>query len=911
MGSPAGTRQSLGRDTTSDESELTVKWKTSDLRESETILVGALAFSAASQQIVGAVGDTLVILNADGTLRTRRDYRPLFPGDVRLILGGLFDPSNGGPFTSGKPRFIGVGIERQTTGPVDSLWAFLADTNGNPIKQIKIAPPLATTDDNRTVSVVPVASYQVSGREPVILAMVSQARFAPSGGDTLANGLYRFEIGGHSLFEAGKLLERYPIAPDPYAAHPALVYDPATSLHYIMPSTSTYTFAPPVTATPTATPPVNGAPTSTDRAASIDLVDSGGRLLNIETLWLPTPPDPPISAASRSYAATLYNSPSAGGNYFRIITLDHADPAPGSPSILMKSAFSGGSEEFGSFSDTAIRNVGWRIVTADLDGDVTNSGLPERQQYPNNFLDEIVAARQRNDDADVAGNHLEVFRWNERDGNILTRFASQRFDGRLLAAGDLVRDPFDRQELVIAAGDSVSILQFLPYKDPEFGSLNEKFFRTVRTFHVGAPVRSVAIADIDGDLGNDLVVVTGRATWAFGVRAPGVFGPPRPSRPAICRGDSVTLQWNRRTGGGGEGIDVVLMGPRGDSTIVRARPSQPGPDSIRISTGTLAEGAYRFRIVDLSAPEITDTSSAFSISAPEITGLFPRVSEARFGDRVIVQGEVECVRQVALQISLGEAPFATPDGSDVRLDDTTVVAAFDLLCSAELRCGAVDRIPLRIRLTTPDGLIVSDTVTLTVPLPQRDIALEPGDTSRSRDRQVTFTPGDFSCREISVQISENGATWRRLPSATRDSGRYALSIPDELSGEIRLRLCCESGDDASCEFAAARLEVSRLADGDYIAPNPFDPTAGETAGRARIVYTLVKGGSVTISVYDASRTLVRRLVDGQDQQAGRHIARWDGMSGEGRIASNGAYICLIESSLGDRIVLPLYVLKRR
>lgn len=911
LGSPEGTRQCLGRDTTTDEAELEVKWKTGDLRGSATILVGALASSTLRQQVVGLVGDTLVILNADGILRTRRDYSASFSGDYRLILGGLFDPTNGGPFSAGKPRFIGVGVERRSAGPSDSLWAFLADSAGNPVKQIKIPPPTASTEDNRLVVLIPITAYQATAREPAVLAIVTQPRFAPAGTDTLANGVVRFEIGGHNLFEVGRLIERYPIAPDPYPSHPALIFDPATLLRYVVVSTRTYSFSPPLTATPPPDPPVNGTSTATDRAVSIDLVDSGGRFRNVETLPLPAPPDPAVPATGRSYVATLYNSSSAGGDYFRVVTRDHSDNAPGTPSIVMKSAFTGGSQEFGTYADGAVRNVGWRIVTADLDGDVTNNGLPERQQYPNNFLDEVVAARQRDDDADITGNRLEIFRWNERDGNVLTRFASQRFDGRLLAAGDLVKDQFDRQELVIAAGDSVTILQMLPYKDPGFGELNEKFFRTIRTFHLGATVRSAAIADIDGDLGNDLIVVTDRATWAFGIRTPGSFGPPTPSAIDICRGDSLTLRWRRRIGGGEEGVDVILMGPVGDSTIASVRPSRPGPDSIRIATNNMREGTYRFRIADLGAPGIADTATPFRITAPAIFGVAGDGSEVRFGDRVTVRGRLHCVDDVLIQTSIGQNPWTIPEGSDVRIEDSTVTAGFDLVCGEEYRCGAARTVPLRARLVTPDGVVVSDTVTWLVPLPMRRITLEPGDTSRSRDRLITYSPADFACGQVAVRISQDGTTWRRLPPATRDSGRYTLTIPDEFSGEIRIRLCCESGADASCEYASATLEVSRLADGDYIAPNPFDPTAGEAGGRARIVYNLTIGGNVTVSIFDASRTLVRRIVDGENQESGRHIARWDGMNGEGRIVSNGAYICLIESSRGDRIVLPLYVLKKR
>jgi len=912
MGSPEGTRQSLGLDDTTDERALVVKWRTTALRGSRALLVGNLASTIGRQQIVGVTGDTLVILESNGAVRARRDYRSYFPSGYEVILGGLLDPGNAGLFTAGKPRYIAVGIERRSEGPGDSLWAFLADTTGTPVKQIKVAPPQALAPDNRLTALVPIAAYQPIASEPVLLATLSQNRFSPNGEDKLANALVRFQIGSHGLFEVGRKTEEYQIAPRPHRFHPSLIFDPATLLHYVILSTQTYSFAPPVTATPTATPPVNGRPTTSDRIYSIDLADDAGRFRNVETMAFPPEPAPAVAGGGGSYAATLYNSPVAGGAYFRIVTRDHSPGAPGQPSIALTDAFAATTTDYGSYTDPAVRDVGWRIVTANLDGELTNSGLPERQQYPNNAGDEIIAARQSDDDASIADNHLEVFRWNERDGNILTRFASQAFNGRLMASGDLVRDIFDRQEVVVAAGDSISILQLLPYKDPNFGALNRNFFRVVHVARLDGPVVSVAIADIEGDGGNDLIVVTTESTWAIGLRTPAPFGPPTPSATEVCSGDSITLRWNRRVGGGELGVDVSLLGPAGESLAAAGRVSSAGPDSLTIATEGLVAGSYRIRCVDRAIAQVADTSGPFTVVARRLHGLRLDAADIRFGDRLTATGSQRCVDSVRIETSLGDAPWSTPNGSVVEQQDTNVTARFDVICASDLRCGAADTVQLRLRLVSSDGRVVSDTLTRMLPLPRRDVRLEPGDTSRSRDRIVHFNTADFPCRSINVEISEDGSIWRRLPGANRDSGQYGLSIPEEFSGEIRLRLCCAEGVEASCEYALTRLEVSRLAEGDYVSPNPFDPSGGElSGGGARLVYTLKHGGEVTVSIFDASRTLTRRLEEGREQNPGRHIVRWDGRNQEGGIVANGAYICLIESSLGDRIVLPLYVIKRR
>lgn len=911
QGSPEGTRRALGTDQVTAASMLTVKWRTTRLSGAQTILVGALGSSTVLQQIVGTMSDTLITLDAKGDVMVRRPYQQLFPTPIRLMLAGLVDPQNGGLFTAGKPRFVALGIERESMGPTDSLWAFLADTAGNPIKQLKIAPPAASTAANRRAALIPIATYQTAGNEPAVLATLSQPMFRPSGTDSVANGLLRFEIAGHGLFETGRLRERYPIAPCPDIAHPALLFDPASLLHYAILSTRTYDFSPPVQVMPDPAPPVNGAPTSTDHPCSIDLVDSAGRLSNVETVPLPLPPAPPAGGHVRSHAATLFNSPVSGGEYFRVIVHNYSSTDPGVPTILLKRAFSAGASDLGSFADPAIRNVGYRIAACNLDGETTNSGLPERQQFPNNAGDELVAAQQREDDADIADNHLEVFRWNERDGNVLTRFASQSFDGRLLAAGDLVMDQYDRQEVVVSAGDSVSILQLLPYKDPSFGALNANYLRVVHVFKLDGRVTAAAIADIDGDGGNDLVVTTERATWALGLRQPAAFGVLTPSQTSVCRGDSITLRWNRRVGGGEAGVDVSLLGSWGGIDVILNRSSGIGPDSVTIATSDVPEGTYRFVVSDRAVRSVSDTSTPFSIFDRSISSFVLDAPTPRFGDRVRFQGAVHCVDDLVLEVMLGNGEWTTPSTLSLERVDSGVTGSFDIECSEEWRCPTVDSVALRLRLRSPNGEVVSDTLVLSIPLLKRPIRLAPGDTSLSRDRILTFAPADFVCPSVAVHVSNDGLNWRRLPDATRDSGRYTLSVPDEFSGRIKVRLCCESGPVTSCEFGLVSMEVSKLGEGDYIAPNPFDPTHPQTEAGARVVYNLVRGGSVTVSVFDASRTLVRRLVDGVDEPSGRHVVHWDGRNEAGRIVANGAYICLVESSLGDRIVLPFYVLKRR
>ncbi len=69
-----------------------------------------------------------------------------------------------------------------------------------------------------------------------------------------------------------------------------------------------------------------------------------------------------------------------------------------------------------------------------------------------------------------------------------------------------------------------------------------------------------------------------------------------------------------------------------------------------------------------------------------------------------------------------------------------------------------------------------------------------------------------------------------------------------------------------------------------VAPNPFNP-------RTMVRYELASAEVVTLRIYDAAGRLVRTLLDGAPQPAGRHEATWDGCTDGGAAAATGVYCC--------------------
>jgi hypothetical protein len=71
-------------------------------------------------------------------------------------------------------------------------------------------------------------------------------------------------------------------------------------------------------------------------------------------------------------------------------------------------------------------------------------------------------------------------------------------------------------------------------------------------------------------------------------------------------------------------------------------------------------------------------------------------------------------------------------------------------------------------------------------------------------------------------------------------------------------------------------------------PNPFNPTTV-------IGYDLPKEQEVELRIFDVSGRLVRDLVDGMSQEAGRHLITWDGRDNYGHQVSSGVYFYRLEA----------------
>lgn len=933
MGTAEGTRSNIDSTLEQDTIGPTIKWRAPLLRNAPGIAVGNLLNRGGDlrmeQQVVGISGDTLLLLSGFGRAEKRviyGDSAGLFSTPYKLTLTGLFNLSAGTVTPGGRPNAIGVGVERNQLSASDSLWAFLADGDGRIAKRIVLdslpqQQPLA----QRRAGIYPVAVYGKA-----IYSAVTQNSDAIPGTGAVANAIVKGTYSSDApFFENTRTEWSYPIGPRTYPQAPSLTYDALTNRNYLAPSTRSYNASARVIARPPAAPPTLGVPTASDTMYAINLRDTLAAPLNVNTRRVPVlgaAPGGENGGESNTYFVTLYAEPGAGGTYFRAITENHDPSRPGVAKITLASPFTSDTITYGSYTDPEMVNMGWTVATGDIDGKVPgrSADKPDAAKFQNNQAEELIGARRSADGSDVENNYLYYFRWSYADTAwtkkpiALQLILRHPFSGRLLAIGDLHGDkngdPYQRREVVIAHGDSIRVLQLLEYNDPAFGGFPPRYFRTVAAYRLDAPVLTAAIADLEGDGANDLIVTTARSTYAIGHPVPKPFGTIESDSARYCRGRVVKVRWNRKVGGGENGVRLTLIGAGGPQPIAyayRSASADPlnigtGRDSIAIDTRGIQPGSYRLVVQDTVVGAIVDTSNVFTIDQP----LFQNValdtsSGVAFGRPFTLSAGVDCSAGLWVIRSFDGVKWDTLKTLPVILSNGTASAIDRIECPLANCGGASDSLHVFYRFADTNRYGASEVRTVTIPIQPRTISFKDPDAD-PREPTIVWGAGDYQCDNPRIYLVDaNGNTVREIGTVAPGSTEQSFTIPEEISGTFKVRICCS---DSPCIFGTSTdIEVPPVSNKNYVAPNPFDPNADLNG--AVIVYRLKNAGDVTITIYDAGRAVVRRLADVELQEPRVHRVSWDGRNSRGDIVASGSYICIIESSSGEHYVLPIIVNK--
>jgi hypothetical protein len=209
-----------------------------------------------------------------------------------------------------------------------------------------------------------------------------------------------------------------------------------------------------------------------------------------------------------------------------------------SPTAPVDKYFEGGENHF------------WSVAVGDVDGIPDNEWTPH---YPNYQGNELIVTQSSRDFV-YPGSRLFIFRYYTGPsiekptpgGDFLYTFdtvATQKINGWVAAVNDLDGADDGKDEIILVDGSKLRIVRLRDYSDERFRL--GRIFDTVFTHEFyNQTISNVAVADLEGDELNDIIVTTHDSTFVLGNVIANTLSIYHPSEFSdYCIGDTVEISW--------------------------------------------------------------------------------------------------------------------------------------------------------------------------------------------------------------------------------------------------------------------------------------------------------------------------------------------------------------------------------
>ncbi|HPI19598.1 MAG TPA: VCBS repeat-containing protein, partial [Candidatus Kapabacteria bacterium] len=312
----------------------------------------------------------------------------------------------------------------------------------------------------------------------------------------------------------------------------------------------------------------------------------------------------------------------------------------------------------------------WSLAIGNVDGNINNSFNP---WYPNNPGNEIIAT-QSTSELIYPGSMLYILRYKTDDpvpkssnpNDILYHFdtiVSHRINGWVAAVNDIDGAPNGKDEIILADGANLRILRLRDYNSNEFryGYPFDTVYTAVFPYQT---ITAVAVADLEGDGLNDVIVTTFDSTYVIGMPSENslsIISPKIQEDPPAeyCNGDTLEIKW----------ANVLLSAQKVNFSFQEYQSGTPVGSKILLKSNilnnqdtitfkyvldTLLLGKQgRFLIQSSERPErISDSTAILRISLPDLYYSFASYSKIYTGDDLIIQGITSCVDSIGIEISI-------------------------------------------------------------------------------------------------------------------------------------------------------------------------------------------------------------------------------------------------------------------
>lgn len=579
----------------------------------------------------------------------------------------------------------------------------------------------------------------------------------------------------------------------------------------------------------------------------------------------------------------------------------------------------------------------WSIAIGNVDG---NSDNYLDSLYLNNRGNEILATESTREFA-VPSNKLFVMRY--KSGKRVPKksppnkylfpfdtICTYRINGWLAAVNDIDGNPDNKDEIFIADGSRLMILRMYDYQTYAFR--DGRYFDTVATFNFpndsihNETIQNVAIADLEGDDRNDIIVTTNDRTYLLGRKLYDVltilnFKSQQIPYEPFCVGDSIDLKWRNinfrsREVLNDDSIFVDLLfrpylnNIPMDTTIFIARRVFNEFDTITYNyvVDSLVYGMEgRFIVQREDYPTfILDSTAILSFKIPSIY-INPLNKYDYFADETLtLSGIAYCLDSVAVEYSYDMQSWTEMNRAEIDSLGEFLISA-GLPCPRYYDCilPDIDSI-LNVIVVSYKGdyYDTSQVISIKVRPEELPINLIPCENScPSQEFAWDMSSITNPCDSIIISIADlSSNTFSFVDKVPMTDEHYSWNIPTNIPEWIKLRFCCEN----SCVRFDTVMHDLRPNYIGIVAPNPFKPPYEE----ANINYSVPQASNVTIRILDQANRLVKGVINNQFRRPGIvYCEKWNGQIWDGSLAANGLYYISLELSSGEKEIFPIYVRK--
>jgi hypothetical protein len=460
-----------------------------------------------------------------------------------------------------------------------------------------------------------------------------------------------------------------------------------------------------------------------------------------------------------------------------------------------------------------------------------------------------------------------------------------------------------------------------------------KHFDTLFTHNLkNQTIMSAAIADVDGDGKNDIIVTTNEGMYVIGTpleKTIDIIGLKNAGEYQTdwCFGDTLNLSWCNIIQGNSpvnilfqqtgflDSTDILDTNLTPDSLFVLQENFPNLQDTVifqLIVDNFLAGKEGKIIVQSSTNPDKNaDTTNLLRFHKPFIETALGTIDTIYSGALFTISGNANCTDSVKLFYKFEEIDewiligFSEIDSTN-SFELTTQIPCLGIFDCENNKMDSVVFGKLEYsRYNSVDSSVFPITI-LPAILPITIDPCEYACASRTihweifQDSLMLQDSNFINYATMNILMSiDSGKTFEFLGSTPVNSGFFVWNPPINDTNAVIVRLCC----DELCYKVDTTISNYQPKYIKTVAPNPL-----KIPYEAEILYQVVEDSEVTINIIDQANRSVKEIIKDEKRKGGfSYCERWDGRLDDKTPVANGMYYVLLEFSNGVKEIYPIYI----